>query len=133
MSFMKSIGECLNFIANEVDTKDRTIRYLREENKKLKSKAYKDNELKKMKEELDTMRDAYHHSFPVSEEEWTSIGTWMRKHEEEVHGIKTEEQRLAAQGCSGGRYSYIFTPTGLGISGVIRCICGAEFEFQEIG
>ena len=26
-----------------------------------------------------------------------------------------------------------FVPTSIGTSGVIKCSCGAEFEFQEIG
>lgn len=34
---------------------------------------------------------------------------------------------------SGGRYEYIFVPTGLGISGTVVCSCGAKFEFQKIG
>lgn len=133
MNFATNINECLEKIKEEVEIKDRTIRRLREENKKLKDETYKDTELQEMKKTFDKLFADYSRSFPISEEEWESIGAWMRSHEEEVHNIKTDEQRMRAQGCSGGRYSYIFTPTGLGISGVVRCSCGAEFEFQEIG
>lgn len=133
MNFATNINECLEKIKEEIEIKDRTILHLKEENKKLKDEAYKDTELQEMKNQFDKLFADYTRSFPISEKEWESISTWMRKHQEEAHGAKTEDQHLRLQGCSGGRYTYIFTPTGLGISGVIRCVCGAEFEFQEIG
>ena len=109
------------------------IKWLEEENKKLKEESWKDDELQKMKSELERMRKDYYRGFAITEHEENKIKEWKKKHEEEVHGLKTNKQRLAAQGVSGGRYSYHFVPTSIGTSGVIRCSCGAEFEFCEIG
>ena len=69
-----------------------------------------------------------------SSEELKAFKEWKENHEEEVHGLKTSLQRMNAQGASGGRYSYIFYPTAIGCSGVVKCnSCGEEFEFCEIG
>ena len=56
-----------------------------------------------------------------------------KKHDAKVHGWTDNKMRMKAEGVSGGRYSYRFVPTSLGTSGVIRCHCGAKFEFQKIG
>lgn len=69
----------------------------------------------------------------IGEKEQASIDAWKKKHDEEVHGYDTFGKRLKAEGVSGGRYSYHFVPTSIGTSGVIKCNCGAEFEFREIG
>ena len=108
------------------------IKRLQEENKKLKEERWKDDELQKMKAKLDQMTTDYYRGFPISENEWAAIKEWKEKHEAEVHGITTDEQRLRAAGSIGGRYSYHFAPTSIGVSGIVRCGCGAEFEFQEI-
>ena len=71
--------------------------------------------------------------FPISKDEENAIEEWKKKHDEDVHGLTTNNLRMKAEGVSGGRYSYHFVPTALGTSGVIKCSCGAKFEFQEIG
>ena len=87
-----------------------------------------------MKEQLDKMKAKYYRGFPISKQEEIAIKEWKEKHEEEVHGLKTSLQRMNAQGVSGGGYSYIFYPTAIGCSGVVKCnACGEEFEFCEIG
>lgn len=35
---------------------------------------------------------------------------WQEKHDTEVHGLKTLEDRLHAGGLIGGRYTYHFIP-----------------------
>ena len=52
---------------------------------------------------------------------------------EKEHGLTSDRLRTKAEGRSCSRYSYKFVPTVLGTSGVIRCHCGATFEFQKIG
>ena len=109
------------------------IERLEAENKKLKDEAWKDEKLQEMKKQLKRMQEDYYRGFPISEQDMASIKKWKRKHDAEAHGLTTDILRLKAGGVSGGRYSYHFIPTSLGTSGVIRCGCGAEFEFQEIG
>ena len=88
------LDDCIRAIQCRNADNEKRIKYLEEENHKLKEEYNKD---------------------------------------EEVHGWTTDRMRMKAEGCCGGRYSYKFVPTSLGVSGVIRCHCGAEFEFQEIG
>ena len=108
------------------------IRYLEEENKKLKEKNYKDEELSTMKMKLDRMQKDYYRGFPISEEEQDRIEEWMNKHDKEVHNAHTLNEKLRLDGCCGGRYSYHFVPTSIGTIGTVKCSCGAEFTFQDM-
>jgi hypothetical protein len=47
-------------------------------------------------------------------------------------GYAAAEDYKMTHNCCGAWYTYEFTPTSLGISGVIKCSCGDEFEFQSI-
>lgn len=120
-----SLEECLQSIRIRDIRKSERIDHLLEENIKLKDAAYKDSELARMKEEIEKMRQDYRRGFPIGETEMSSIHTWTNMHNEEAH-------KNNATGAIGGRYSYIFTPTGLGTIGRVRCSCGAEFTFQDI-
>lgn len=108
------------------------IRRLEKENNELKNHAYKDKELAEMRDNLNKMKSEYYRGFPISEDEEHKINEWIEKHEREVHGIKTYEDKLASHGCCGGGYTYEFVPTSIGTVGTVRCNCGAEFTFQEI-
>lgn len=111
-----------------------TIERLEEENKKLKTEAWKDEELLQMTRQLDEVMAEYRRGFPISEAEEKAIEAWCDKHDEEAHGLDTDYKKLKAGGTIGGRYSYHFIPTSIGVSGTIKCNkCGAEFEFCEIG
>lgn len=108
------------------------IRRLEKENNELKNHAYKDKELAEMRDKLNKMKSECYRGFPLSEDEEHKINEWIEKHEREVHGIKTYEDKLASHGCCGGGYTYEFVPTSIGTVGTVRCNCGAEFTFQEI-
>lgn len=100
---------------------------LQEKNYQLKEEYDKDEEIQKMKIKLEEMRSSIYRGFPISEEEEKRIQEWKEKHEKEAHNGSSYA------GAIGGRYSYYFVPTSIGTSGTIKCNCGAEFEFQEIG
>ena len=121
------LEECLQSIRIRNERNEETIKRLSEANKKLKEEHYKDEEIQKMQQKLDQMSADYRRGFPISEKEKEAIDAWKLAHEEEVHGGNSYA------GAIGGRYSYHFVPTSVGTSGVIRCSCGAEFEFCEIG
>lgn len=125
--------KCIKALQYRNSDNEKRIKYLEEENHKLKEEYNKDEEIQKMKERLDKMQKDYWRGFPITEAEEKAIDKWKKKHDEEVHGYTTDRMRMKAEGCCGGKYSYHFIPTALGTSGVVRCYCGAEFEFQEIG
>lgn len=127
------LDACLKAIHMRNKKNEDKIKLLEEENKKLKDKHYKNNEIQRIQHELNKMQKDYYRGFPISEKEEKNIKDWERKHDERVHGLITNKLKMKAQGVSGGRYSYHFVPTALGTSGVVRCSCGAEYIFQEIG
>ena len=99
--------------------------YLRKEIEKVKSEKYADEELSKMKSEYDRMKSDYYRGFPISEKEDKKINEWIKKQ---------MEKNPSTGGAIGGRFTYKFTPTGLGTSGtVIDGFTGDKFTFQELG
>lgn len=83
-----------------------------------------------LQKEKDKYEDLYNSSFQVSESEQKKINKWIIDHEVKKHGQKKGEYHYA--GAAGGCYSYIFTPTGLGTIGSIKCSCGEEFTFTDM-
>ena len=75
--------------------------YLRKENDRLKSEAYKDEELSKMKEKYDQMSKDYYRGFPISEEEEKKINEWIEKQ---------IEKHPSGRSTIGGRFTYEFFP-----------------------
>ena len=99
--------------------------YLKKEIEKVKSEKYADEELSRLKSEYDRMKSDYYRGFPISEEEDKNIKEWIKNQQEKNPGIG---------GAAGGRFTYKFTPTGLGTSGtIIDRFTGDEFTFQELG
>lgn len=132
MLMIGSIDECLDRIKAINENNRLRIECLEKENQFLREKYNKDEEVKKMQQELDIMKKDLRRGFPISEREQKAIKEWQEKHDTEVHGLKTLEDRLHAGGLIGGRYTYHFVPTSIGISGTIQCSCGEEFEFCKL-
>lgn len=130
--FSDSISDLCQGIIDKADSYEKRIKYLEEENKKLKDEHYKDSEMQRMEVELKEAKDDLYRGFPISKEEQEKIREWELKHDAEKHGLKTMEQRLRAGGCIGGRYSYHFIPTSIGTIGEVECSCGEKFTFQDL-
>ena len=106
-----------------------TIRneYLEDEIKRLKSEQYKDEELSRMKEKYDEMLKDYHRGFPISEEEDKKIMEWL----DEI--TKDEDFVTKTGGAIGGRFTYEFIPTGVGIIGIVKDgRTGKKLTFREL-
>lgn len=129
---MHDVTQTLDAIKREFDSQNAHIIYLQNQNKKLKEEHYKDTELQKMKEELERVRADMYRGFPISAEEEKRIKEWQDKHDADVHGLKTLKERVRAGGCIGGRYSYEFVSTSIGVIGIVKCNCGAKFTFQDL-
>ena len=110
------IQETFNYLLGE-------NRVLREENKRLKDEHYKDEELAKLKAEIIKLEDKCMAGFSISEEEMTKITSWKVQHEQAHPMCRT---------AVGGRYTYSFTPTSIGVIGKIECLCGDSFTFREL-
>ena len=132
MLMIGSIDECLDRIKAINENSKLRIEQLENENQYLREEYNKDEEIKKMQQELETTKKDLRRGFPISEREQKAIKEWQEKHDTEVHGLKTLEDRLHAGGLIGGRYTYHFIQTSIGVSGTIQCSCVDEFEFCKL-
>lgn len=119
--------ELCDMLTTKFLDQEQRIAYLEEENKKLKSDAYKDEEMAEMKANMERYRADCHRGFSISEYEEKAINNWKKKHEDEKHGGYGKIRG----GAFGGSYTYYFIPTSIGTFGTIKCSCGEEFDFQR--
>lgn len=110
--------ECIESLKERNADQNERIERLVEENKHLKSEHYKDDELQALKDKYTTLQEDSYRGFPITKLDERRIDEWKYTHEMQEHSRPS--------------YSYIFTPTALGLVGVIRCSCGAEFDFSKL-
>ena len=105
---------------------------LQAENAELKSEHYKDNELSALRNQIKDIYRNYEWSFNITPSEKIRLKEWQDFHVRQKHWDKKKNQPKSI-GAAGGRYEYIFLPTGLGTFGTCKCtLCKEEFEFKEI-
>ena len=125
---------CFAALHEMLVSQERAISKLNKINKELKDEKYESKEIQKMKEERDKAKEELRRGFSISKKEDEAMGAWIRKHMNEKHSHLEDGERVwNRDGAAGGRFSYTFTPTGLGTIGTIRCSCGEEFCFRELG
>ena len=123
--FIKDIKDILQDLYNQFRALSVKYDYVLEENNRLKSESYKDEELSKMKKKLDEMSSEYYRGFPITEKENKKIAEWMDKITE-----GEPEMKITA---IGGRFTYVFTPTSIGTIGVIKdSVTRKELQFREL-
>ena len=128
---VEPVDKCMKMLQYRFDDKNRTINNLRNQIKELTDSQYKDKKLQEMKAELEKMQREYNRGFPITDDEWKAIETWKEKHDREVHGLTECNERVG--GAIGGRYTFEFIPTTIGIIGTIKCgDCGEKFTFREL-
>lgn len=120
----RSVKDIITSIERTFNSMQQRIDALETENAELKSACYKDKVVANLVAENERLSHEANLGFPISEEENIAINAWIKQHETEHSG---------GHGCSGGKYTYIFVPTGIGTVARIKCNCGAEFEFQHLG
>lgn len=128
---IKELSECFQDIENILNEKDEQIKKLQEEVNQLKDEHYKDEKLIELQNNLKRIKDDSLRGFPISEEEKKSIEEWKMKHLKKMHWDKKNNTSQSV-GAIGGRFTYRFIPTGIGVIGEIECTCGEKFCFQEI-
>lgn len=120
----ESIKEDLQRIYDHYRAVTSRNEYLEKENERLKSEAYKDEELAKMKKEYEKMKADYLRGFSISEKEDKEIKEWEKKMIEKCPGNG---------GTIGGRFHYEFIPTGIGdIGTVFDSFTREKFTFREL-
>lgn len=120
--------KALNILEQTIEHKNRVIETLRDNNKHLQDENYKDEELARMKKELEAERKAKANGFEIWEDEWKAIKAWQDEHE---LGFHKNTSGFPRGGAIGGCYKYEFVPTSIGIFGTVKCNCGAKFDFRD--
>ena len=115
----------VNEVTDLITTLEEQKEQLREENVKMKNEFYATGEFLRLQAQLDEAQRQLKIGFPISEEEYDAIKAWQTKHNAEYH----KGSKFAS---IGGRFTYIFIPTSIGITGDVKCSCGAEFCFREL-
>ena len=126
------LDRCLAAIKQRNYDNEHKISLIRAEIEKLRSEHFKDEKLQEMGQKLVKMEADCRRGFPITEFDQKKIDEWKEKHDIEAHGLVTDGLKMKAGGVIGGRYSYHFTPTSIGIFAKVRCSCGAEFDFSDI-
>lgn len=126
------LDKCLSAIKQRHEDQESQIKYLSQENKKLKDEHYKDEEIQNLKNQIKKLEQDSRRGFLISEKEWNAIEKWQNEHDTNVHRLDSLDKKLSAGGAIGGRYSYHFVPTSIGTIGTVKCSCGTEFTFQEL-
>ena len=128
---VETVDKCMKMLRYRFDDQKKTIDNLRNQIKELTDSQYKDKKLQEMKAELDKMQREYNRGFSITDDEWKTIETWKEKHDREVHGLTECNEKVG--GTIGGRYTFEFIPTTIGIIGIIKCgSCGEKFVFREL-
>jgi len=65
--------------------------------------------------------------FCLTDEEYETIEKWANTHE-----CNCRHENRPSRSCCGGEISVIFTPTSIGTAISARCICGKEFELENL-
>lgn len=126
---MDSIEKDLKRIYDHYRSVVNENKYLRKENERIKSEKYQDEELSTMKERYDKMKSDYYRGFPISEKESERIKDWINN----LTKDEAKDEVLTKIGAIGGRFTYRFTPTSIGVIGTIEdSITGEKLTFQEL-
>lgn len=108
----ESIQKSILWYKNDADRLREKVNYLESEN-------YKDEELQKMKAQLEKIQEDYRRGFPITKEESDNIYKWKKNHDATEHGNAD-----GYHGTIGGGYTYEFLPTSIGSFGTCFCnIC----------
>ncbi len=59
--------------------------------------------------------------FDITTQDEVEIETWLNEHDKTC-----QFKERSSQGAAGGRLSYRFTPTGIGLMKKVTCACGGE-------
>lgn len=84
--------------------------------KAMEDKNWKDEQLQSLKRDLQETREDMFRGFPITLEQEKAVESWQKEHDTKVHDNPSQYH-----GVSGGGYSYVFYPTGIGT--FADCIC----------
>lgn len=76
----------------------------------------------------------FHYGVPmfiVDEKEAAKMAAWLDEHNKTCPFYDDGTSPSSPSGAIGGRLTYCFTPTGLGVITILRCACGQEVNVTD--
>lgn len=67
--------------------------------------------------------------FQLTQRQSEQIERWCREHK--CMFTDDGQSPVCPSGAIGGRFTYTFTPTGLGVIVTVKCACGAEVDVTD--
>lgn len=123
--------EALKKLDHNINLLLQSIHSLKEKNKELKEelndKYANDKKIVELTVTVDNLERNLKDSFRVYDSEWEKIREWQTSHNQEKHNSKK-----SSFGVSGGQWTYLFTPTGIGTIVTVKCTCGDELCVREL-
>lgn len=116
-----SLQECFEMIANRINEAEEEKQKAKEKVDQYENEINADSRVQELSSRLEEAYKDLRRGFQITESEAKAISEWKEKHDIEQHGLNTLNKKLRAGGAIGGRYSYEFHPTSIGVSG--HCVC----------
>lgn len=69
--------------------------------------------------------------FNLTDDESIKMADWLIAHNSKCKYYDDGTKPYNPVGAIGGRLTYSFTPTGLGVITIIKCACGAEIDLTD--
>lgn len=126
-----AFDECIKGIVERNKSQVARIQYLEKENAELKATQYKDEELQRMKKEIEKLQKRVMNGFLLSEEQSKMIKEWEAQHIKEFHTYNGQPTKI---GLCGGNFTYTFLPTSIGTFLTVKCGCGkgGKLEISDL-
>ena len=73
-------------------------------------------------------------NFSLDEDQNTKLGDWVSQHNISCRFSRqnNEGNPDSPTGAIGGRFTYEFTPTGLGVCAIVKCACGEAIDLTDV-
>lgn len=69
--------------------------------------------------------------YQIEVEQWPAYEAWSMEHDQVCPHFDDGKSPISKSGDIGGRLTFSFTPTSLGVVTVVKCACGAEVNLTD--
>lgn len=115
----KDLEQLMILLRGNILSRERNLEELRAELKHRKEEVYRDEEVARLQEQVDQYWEQLRYGFGVTKAEHEKVYQWQKNHDATEH-----KNPKGYHGVSGGGYSYVFYPTGIGTFWHCECdIC----------
>ena len=114
---VSTINELCKALLIKFEEIEKELQYYKNKYEVVCSKKYKDEELSRLKKELEKQKLLIKNGFAITDSEKEAIEKWKN-----THACSKSYKTL----------TYHFTPFEVGVYGKVTCYCGSSFEFSKL-